>query len=626
MSAEAVNPPRCVSPFHRRGSLTGSSDQRLQGIVVSVGRRWLRIWCAAGALVVMGGPGTAAASGGLPLAGWAGLVDSNAATQDAARLPVLQPAERSTPEDAALRPAAALLRQATVRILQPHDRCSGVLLTASGLVLTVAHGLPSRLASEADAAEPATVTVLLSTGAQRPARVVYRDAVADIGLLQLETQAEDQLTPLIWNEGVVVRRNDVLLSAGYPGREQPGSSPVLRIGRAVAVDTRVLRSSCALTVGDSGGPVINLRGELVGIHQRIGLAADSNHHLPMTLLVPVLRDRLRGQVVRRLSDLSAAESTGLLECTPVVRAALRRRSVQIAALAAAQPDGSPAAVADPPIEAMGTLLGGRLVATKLSELRGQIQLWCRTSVGSGCAAELWKQDRQLDLAVLRLSEPLLPDLPEPTAADLQTPESRPVPDGLPTQLLVFAATATQPESCRCGIVTRDRHSEPAWPVRLGAVLHANPQHQLQVQEVAPNSTAATAQLTVNDWLTHIDDVPVTSLDQLSWLLQERQPGDWLQLGVLRGDQQLLLSGQLQADPAEQFEKSEFLDGRAGRLSARRSGLQGVLQCDVPLQPEECGGPLVDSGGRLLGISLARRAREATLAVPLQQVLRLATSE
>jgi serine protease Do len=66
-----------------------------------------------------------------------------------------------------------------------------------------------------------------------------------------------------------------------------------------------------------------------------------------------------------------------------------------------------------------------------------------------------------------------------------------------------------------------------------------------------------------------------------------------------------------------FNRLEYLDGRAGAISLRRTGFPDVVQHDIVLEPKECGGLLISSGGRIVGWNVARRARESSLALPLQ---------
>ncbi|MFM7836765.1 MAG: hypothetical protein ACKPJD_33650, partial [Planctomycetaceae bacterium] len=66
----------------------------------------------------------------------------------------------------------------------------------------------------------------------------------------------------------------------------------------------VVRTTCSLTVGDSGGPLLDGEGRLVGLHRRIGAGAESNLHTSLT--------SLRGLVQRasvKLTDLPAQSTS-----------------------------------------------------------------------------------------------------------------------------------------------------------------------------------------------------------------------------------------------------------------------------------------------------------------------------
>jgi serine protease Do len=58
-------------------------------------------------------------------------------------------------------------------------------------------------------------------------------------------------------------------------------------------------------------------------------------------------------------------------------------------------------------------------------------------------------------------------------------------------------------------------------------------------------------------------------------------------------------------------------------SDRRYGFPLVFQHDTPLVPEECGGPVINLDGQVVGMNIARGGRVATYAIPadhLQQLL------
>jgi serine protease Do len=56
---------------------------------------------------------------------------------------------------------------------------------------------------------------------------------------------------------------------------------VIRVGRILRIVDSTIVSDCSLIGGDSGGPLFNLEGKLIGIHSRIGIDVDDNMHVPM---------------------------------------------------------------------------------------------------------------------------------------------------------------------------------------------------------------------------------------------------------------------------------------------------------------------------------------------------------
>jgi serine protease Do len=58
------------------------------------------------------------------------------------------------------------------------------------------------------------------------------------------------------------------------------------------------------------------------------------------------------------------------------------------------------------------------------------------------------------------------------------------------------------------------------------------------------------------------------------------------------------------------------------LSNRRSGFPFILQHDTVLKQTDCGGPLVDLDGKVVGINIARAGRVESYAIPAQAVREL----
>ncbi|HUE13303.1 MAG TPA: PDZ domain-containing protein, partial [Planctomycetaceae bacterium] len=101
---------------------------------------------------------------------------------------------------------------------------------------------------------------------------------------------------------------DWCLGTGHPGGFQVGRPPVVRLGRLVAIRESFLQSDCTLLGGDSGGPLFDLNGNIIGIHSRIGQRTSLNLHVSASLFV---RDWDRLTKSPDLEHVSA-ESQGML--------------------------------------------------------------------------------------------------------------------------------------------------------------------------------------------------------------------------------------------------------------------------------------------------------------------------
>ena len=494
------------------------------------------------------------------------------------------------------------LQIATVRIVSNNDRSSGVIVSSAGHILTVAHGLHG---------ESRTAAIVFHDGATAEAEIILRDNTLDVAVLKLaENSARPALSPISIAPAGELRKTALVLAAGCPGREPDGLRPVIRLGELLAVEPTTLRSSCTLTAGDSGGPLVNHQGQLIGLHRQIGLSRESNHHLPLEHLKNSVKSILD---LQKMASLESSTQSGFAATLPKANRAVTT-TMQLRRVKIFQGKSTPDGEAAPLI--LGTLLNSEYVATKLSELTPHEMIDCRFHEGDPGVAEIAMTNVALDLAILKLQ------IPRRAATSLV---SQPVVSAAEFSLVFAASEKSEP--VRVGLITRRRHHEPRLNGKLGAVLDVDETSRaVRVKEVAPNSTASVAGLSKTCLIDSINGQPVKSLDNVGELLSEHQPGDWLQFQFRIVEKSSTNFARLQHDPAERFERTEFLDGRSGIVSERRSGFADILQHDIELAPSHCGGPLIDSEGRVIGVNIARRARESSLAIPIEVVLQLLKGE
>ncbi|MBL8815794.1 MAG: trypsin-like peptidase domain-containing protein [Planctomyces sp.] len=502
-----------------------------------------------------------------------------------------------------LRDSAERLLKATVFIRSAGDSASGVLISDSGLILTTAHSLPTEAASKS-----LNVVVMLHDRRSMKATVLVTDLSKDLALLRLHRPTPALPAPLPIADVKAVSRDQLdsatVLAAGFPGREHGASSAVVRLGKIVFQDNSTLRSTCTLTAGDSGGPLVRTDVTLIGLHWRIGAASDHNQHVSAAIIRQFVAD-WNNELPMPSTSNEQMSSTTVLPASSKIDSEFRRRVVS---LAVTSPDADSVTQLG-----VGTLLNDRHIAAKLSQLRNSQNIVCRTAeTNEYVPAELIAHSRTDDLAILRF-----------TAWNQIVPELKQVTE-CTTNEIVYASGLSRP-----GIISRVQHSEQSLPARFGASLtDQGASSGMLVTDVSLNSTAFLCGIRKADVLMSIaplnDRLPEgQNLHDLEQLFDSLQPGDWVQVQYRRNETVTTATGQLSIDPAAEFDRTEFLDGRSGPLSARRSGFNEVLQHDIPISPESCGGPLLNSHGELIGINIARRSRESTLALPISRVLQLA---
>ncbi len=78
-----------------------------------------------------------------------------------------------------------------------------------------------------------------------------------------------------------LKKGQWCLTIGHPGGFKPGRTPVVRLGRVLLLTGSFVQTDCTLVGGDSGGPLFDMEGKVVGIHSRIGPTITSNMHVPV---------------------------------------------------------------------------------------------------------------------------------------------------------------------------------------------------------------------------------------------------------------------------------------------------------------------------------------------------------
>lgn len=183
---------------------------------------------------------------------------------------------------------------------------TGMIISADGYIVTNNHVIQS--------AEQ--IMVNLPNGESYPARVIGVDRITDLAVIKIEAEG---LPTMKFGDSDQIDVGDWVVALGNALALKGGPSVTLGIisarGRTVTTDRGdlydMIQTDAAINDGNSGGPLINLDGEVIGINtailrqaQGIGFAISSS------VASPIIESLIEhGRVTRPLIGLTGADVT-----------------------------------------------------------------------------------------------------------------------------------------------------------------------------------------------------------------------------------------------------------------------------------------------------------------------------
>ena len=377
---------------------------------------------------------------------------------------------------------------------------SGFIINEEGYVLTNNHVVK-------DATD---IKVRLSDGREYEAKVVGRDAATDVALIKLQ-KVSGKLPTVALGDSDALDQGDFVLAIGSPLGFRESAS----FGIVSAKDRQLtgsafddfLQTDAAINQGNSGGPLFNLKGEVVGINTAIispQIGSGIGFAVPINLAKQLIPQLLKGKVSRGFLGVVVSELTpdfvqgfGLKEGT---KGALVQ-SVQAkspASKAGVQPGDVVVSVNGKPVENAGQLT--RNVS----------------SVAPG---------GKVTLTVLRGNEKK--DLQATVA---QRPEEEALARGEGQQGEESEDPGKKPNEEKLGI-----RVAPLTP-QVARELGTSADQGVLVVAVTPDGPASTAGLRKNDVILEANRQPLKSVDQLVSVIGKLKPGQVVVLRVQRGQQ------------------------------------------------------------------------------------------
>jgi serine protease Do len=299
---------------------------------------------------------------------------------------------------------------------------SGIVLTADGYILTNRHVIENAIDDG--------ITVTLNDTREFTARVIGEDENTDIAVIKIDAAG---LSPASMGNSDDVQVGDWVIAVGNP-LGYLTSSVTAGIVSAISRNIRILgdrrgfgienfiQTDAVINPGNSGGPMVNLKGQVIGVNTAIATSGFARNYIGYGFAVPInlaktvanvlIKDGkfVRGYIGVRIGDIDAkqAEALGLD----------RYRGVLVQSLV----EGGAG-------EAAGVKAGDAIVEVNGKAVESANQLQARVGMhhpGDKVTLKVWREGKYVDVVVTLRGQ----DNEEAAAADKKDDKK----DGKPESL------------------------------------------------------------------------------------------------------------------------------------------------------------------------------------------------
>jgi serine protease Do len=542
---------------------------------------------------------------------------------DAVETVRLLSADKASALERDVRRAYAALAPSVVRITQlpehPTGDGSGVIVDKDGLILTCSH---LRL-------EPkSAVSIEFFDGRRVPGtalgrfRLDARDAQGrlivcpDIGLVRIAQKGEwpaARIDPRWTPKG-----GEICLAIGYPGNPVRLSPPLLRLGRLLTpvLKWRRLRSTTSSSPGDSGGPLFDLEGRLLGI------CSGTGRYEPLAPFHQYRKRLLEGEIVSapvedsRARETKAADPGAFAAALDLQDAAQRHVAGVVHVL-----DGAVEIALGLIVDPDGYVLTKQSLVSMTNRLKCRMR-FLNSNTKMVYDARIVASSAKHDLALLKIEAKRLPTIPWNTQADSISLGR--IVASLEVEPLTFAVIGA---NVSADPLTSEVIPQILLKVNAGphgeAVIGGFPEHRADLDAFRDLVKSGDVLVRLNGLQTptfeeygRVSDRLIYASRGANGPIDYNRPADNSFAGdpvilTIRRDGHVLDVHIVKVNPGDR----NRLDAYLSPVSLRRHGFPAVFAHDGRLSPSQCGGPVVNLAGEAIGLNIARADNTRTLAIP-----------
>ncbi|WP_243652624.1 Do family serine endopeptidase [Novosphingobium sp. PhB165] len=178
---------------------------------------------------------------------------------------------------------------------------SGFIISADGYIVTNNHVITAEGKGEVE-----SITVIMPDGTELPAKLIGKDAASDLAVLKIT--APKALPFVKFGDSSKARVGDWVVAIGNPfglgGTVTAGIvSAVYRNTGAGGAYDRYLQTDASINRGNSGGPMFDMNGQVIGINNAIfsptGGSVGIGFAIPSEIAAPIVNQLIKGEKIQR---------------------------------------------------------------------------------------------------------------------------------------------------------------------------------------------------------------------------------------------------------------------------------------------------------------------------------------
>lgn len=487
---------------------------------------------------------------------------------------------------------------------------SAVVVSPDGIVLSAAHAVKTNQ----------TYKIVFPDGRQAIAKGLGSMEGNDAAAIKIVTPGTWPYVEMGWS--CTLAQFEPCFSLGYPQNMRQTGPPLIRLGyiSESTLNPGFLCNTALMEPGDSGGPLFDLKGNVIGIHSRIAQSMDANFEVP----VDEFRKNWDKLMNAGYYHFSSPFKSKNMQTTPVESGikpipALEKINENFSTWSA--PLASTSLSINSRVKNKETAAQGTVIFLTNEDVKNYSYIISKSSIigdsifvsyqSKSFPAIVVARDSLNDLVLLKINTTIK--------------EGVTIISGLGSinnysagKFLISPIAGTGPAK----VSVMSSPGVSFLPNRTNATLRIQTverNKQLRIEKIEANSVAKMSKLKVGDRVVSINGVAVNTNDELEWEISTYRPNNKIRFKGKRygfNYTKLLLVENLGYTQPQQVHLAEQFEG--GK-SIRHYGFKRMFSHDGKLLPSDCGSPVFDMEGNFMGINIARVSRTSSIAIPAEEV-------